>query len=90
MSSTEHDPNTILDATLLVLDSGELLWSPNRGHQDQWESDVLFSGLMVALNQMFSSVYGDNVYTIQSKNQTSVIVMYSNPENNWFLIFLNV
>jgi len=86
LSNTEHNPNTILDATLLVLNSGELLWSPNRGHQDQWEADVLFSGLMVALNQMFSSVYGDNVYTIQSKNQTSVIVMYSNPENNWYLI----
>ena len=86
MSDAEYNPNTILDATLLVLNSGELLWSPNRGHQEKWEEDVLFSGLMVALNQMFSSVYGDNVYTIQSKNQTSVIVMYSNHENNWYLI----
>ena len=82
----EIDSNVILDSTLLVLDSGELLWSPNRGHQDKWEEDVLFSGLMVALNQMFASVYNDNVYTIQSRNQSSIIVMYSNPDNNWFLI----
>ncbi|MFW9921678.1 MAG: hypothetical protein ACFFDW_00115 [Candidatus Thorarchaeota archaeon] len=84
--NAEFDPNTILDSTVLVLDSGELLWSPNRGHSDKWEEDVLFSGLMVALNQMFSSIYNDNVYTIQSKNQESIIVMYSNVENNWFLI----
>ena len=79
-------PNIILDSTVLVLDSGELLWSPNRAHQDKWDEDVLFAGLMVALNQLFSSLYGDNVYTIQSKNQASIIVMYSNPENNWYLI----
>lgn len=78
--------NTILDSILIALDSGELLWSPNRGHQDKWDEDVLFAGLMVALNQLFFSLYGDNVYTIQSKNQTSVIVMYSNPDNNWYLI----
>ena len=47
---------------------------------------MLFSGLMVALNQMFASVYSDNVFTIQSKSQKSVIVMYSNPDNNWYLI----
>jgi len=78
--------NTILDSTVLVLDSGELLWSPNRGHQDRWDEDVLFAGLMVALNQLFFSLYNDNVYTIQSKNQTSIIVMYANPDNNWYLI----
>ncbi|MBK5112922.1 MAG: hypothetical protein KGD59_14540 [Candidatus Heimdallarchaeota archaeon] len=80
------DTSIILDTTVLALDSGELLWSPNRGHQEKWEGDVLFAGLMVALNQMFSSIYDDNVYTIQSKNQSSIIVMYSNPDNNWFLI----
>lgn len=83
---TDFDPNIILDSTVLVLDSGELLWSPNRAEPDRWEEDVLFSGLMVALNQMFSSIYNDNVFTIQSKNQSSIIVMYSNPENNWYLI----
>jgi hypothetical protein len=80
------DTSIILDTTVLALDSGELLWSPNRGHQEKWEGDVLFAGLMVALNQMFSSIYDDNVYTIQSKNQSSIIVMYSNPDNNWYLI----
>ncbi|MEA2070812.1 MAG: hypothetical protein U9O98_05920 [Asgard group archaeon] len=78
--------SAIIDSTVLVLDSGELLWSPNRGHQDKWDEDVLFSGLMVALNQMFSSIYDENVYTIQSKNQNSIIVMYSNEANNWYLI----
>lgn len=82
----KFDPNTILDSTVLVLDSGELLWSPNRADSEKWEEDVLFSGLMVALNQMFSSIYGDNIFTIQSKNQMSIIVMFSNPENNWHLI----
>lgn len=86
LSDTDNNPNAILDAILLVLDSGELLWSPNRKHQDKWEEDVLFSGLMVALNAMFSSLYIDNVYSIQSKNQMSVIVMYSNPDNNWYLV----
>ncbi|MHA1557800.1 MAG: hypothetical protein ACTSPM_12815, partial [Candidatus Heimdallarchaeota archaeon] len=81
MSETDSNPNTILDSTLLVLDSGELLWSPNRNDQEKWEEDVLFSGLMVALNTMFSSIYGDNIFTIQSKNQMSIIVMYSNPDN---------
>jgi hypothetical protein len=78
--------NIILDSTLLVLDSGELLWSPNRGHQDRWENDVLFAGWIVALNSMFLSLYDDYIYTIQSKNQNSIIVMYAKPENNWFLI----
>ncbi|NPE08350.1 MAG: hypothetical protein GNW80_08730 [Asgard group archaeon] len=78
--------NTILDTTVLALDSGELLWSPNRGHQEKWETDVLFAGLMVALNQMFYSIYNDNVFIIQSKNQASIIVMYTNPDNNWYLI----
>ncbi|MGC9780144.1 MAG: hypothetical protein HZR80_12945 [Candidatus Heimdallarchaeota archaeon] len=86
LGANSFDPNVILDSTVLVLDSGELLWSPNRGHQDKWDADVLFAGLMVALNQMFSSIYKDNVYTIQSKNQMSIIVMYTNPENNWHLI----
>ncbi|NHJ31781.1 MAG: hypothetical protein FK732_02855 [Asgard group archaeon] len=88
MSSNEQNDvtNTIFDTTVLALDSGELLWSPNRGQQDKWEEDVLFAGLMVALNQMFSSIYNDNVYTIQSKNQASIIVMYTNPNNNWCLI----
>ena len=84
--NSEFDPNVILDSTVLVLDSGELLWSPNRADQERWEEDVLFSGLMVALNQMFSSIYGNNIYTIQSKDLISIIVMYSNPENNWHLI----
>ena len=84
--ANNFDPNVILDSTVLVLDSGELLWSPNRGHHDKWDEDVLFAGLMVALNQMFFSIYNDNVYTIQSKNQQSIIVMYTNPENNWHLI----
>jgi len=78
--------NTILDSTVLVLDSGELLWSPNRGQQEKWEEDVLFAGLMVALNQLFSSLYNENIFTIQSKNQRSIIVMYSNPSNYWYLI----
>ncbi len=78
--------NAILDSTVLVLDSGELLWSPNRGTQEKWEEDVLFAGLMVALNQLFSSLYNENIYTIQSKDQRSIIVMYSKPENNWYLI----
>jgi hypothetical protein len=78
--------NIILDSIILVLDSGELLWSQNRGHQDKWDEDVLFAGLMVALNQLFYSIYKDNVYTIQSKTQTSLIVMYVNPDNNWYLI----
>ncbi|MHA1121827.1 MAG: hypothetical protein ACTSPC_03360 [Candidatus Heimdallarchaeota archaeon] len=86
MSDADNNPNTILDSTLLVLDSGELLWSPNRNDQEKWEEDVLFSGLMVALNTMFSSIYGDNIFTIQSKNQMSIIVMYSNPDNNWHLV----
>ncbi len=88
MSNTDQDEttNTIFDTTVLVLDSGELLWSPNRGHQEKWEGDVLFAGLMVALNQMFSSIYNDNVFIIQSKNQSSIIVMYTNPDNNWYLI----
>ena len=80
------DSKTILDSTVLVLNSGELLWSPNRNHQERWDEDVLFAGLMVALNQMFFSIYNDNVFTIQSKNQTSIIVMYINPSNNWYLI----
>jgi len=80
------DPSIILDTTVLVLDSGELLWSPNRGHQEQWEEDVLFAGLMVALNQLYNSIYDDNVFTVQSKNQSSIIVMYTNPKNNWYLI----
>jgi hypothetical protein len=84
--ATSGDSESIIDSVVLVLDSGELLWSPNRGHQDRWEGDVLFAGLMVALNQMFSSIYNDNVYAIQSKNQTSIIVMYTNPENNWYII----
>lgn len=88
MSNTDQDEttNTIFDTTVLALDSGELLWSPNRGHQEKWEGDVLFAGLMVALNQMFSSIYNDNVFIIQSKNQSSIIVMYTNPDNNWYLI----
>jgi len=88
LSNTDQDEttNTIFDTTVLVLDSGELLWSPNRGHQEKWEGDVLFAGLMVALNQMFSSIYNDNVFIIQSKNQSSIIVMYTNPDNNWYLI----
>ncbi len=88
MSNTDQDEttNTIFDTTVLALDSGELLWSPNRGHQEKWEGDVLFAGLMVALNQMFSSIYDDNVFIIQSKNQSSIIVMYTNPDNNWYLI----
>lgn len=86
LGANNFDPNVILDSTVLVLDSGELLWSPNRNHQDKWDADVLFAGLMVALNQMFSSIYNDSVYTIQSKNQMSIIVMYTNPENNWHLI----
>ncbi len=88
MSDNDHNDltNTIFDTTVLALDSGELLWSPNRGQQEKWEADVLFAGLMVALNQMFSSIYNDTVYTIQSKNQASIIVMYSNPDNNWHLI----
>ena len=86
LGANSFDPNVILDSTVLVLDSGELLWSPNRSHQDKWDADVLFAGLMVALNQMFSSIYNDSVYTIQSKNQMSIIVMYTNPENNWHLI----
>ncbi|TET27260.1 MAG: hypothetical protein E3J70_12330 [Candidatus Heimdallarchaeota archaeon] len=88
MNNTDQDEatNTIFDTTVLVLDSGELLWSPNRGHQEKWEGDVLFAGLMVALNQMFSSIYNDNVFIIQSKNQASIIVMYTNPDNNWYLI----
>ncbi|TFG01720.1 MAG: hypothetical protein EU542_06505 [Promethearchaeota archaeon] len=84
--SVKNDSNQILDSTVLVLDSGELLWSPNRGHQEKWEEDVLFSGLMVALNQMFQSIYHDSIFSIMNKTQTSVIVMYSNPENNWYLI----
>lgn len=88
MSNTDQDEatNTIFDTTVLALDSGELLWSPNRGNQEKWEADVLFAGLMVAVNQMFSSIYNDNVFTIQSKNQASIIVMYTNPDNNWYLI----
>jgi len=88
LSNTDQDEttNTIFDTTVLALDSGELLWSPNRGHQEKWEGDVLFAGLMVALNQMFSSIYNDNVFIIQSKNQSSIIVMYTNPDNNWYLI----
>ncbi len=88
MSDNDHNDltNTIFDTTVLVLDSGELLWSPNRGQQEKWEADVLFAGLMVALNQMFSSIYNDNVFIIQSKNQASIIVMYTNPDNNWYLI----
>jgi len=88
LNNTDQDEatNTIFDTTVLVLDSGELLWSPNRGHQEKWEGDVLFAGLMVALNQMFSSIYNDNVFIIQSKNQASIIVMYTNPDNNWYLI----
>jgi len=78
--------NAILDSTVLVLDSGELLWSPNRGTQEKWEEDGLFAGGMVALNQLFSSLYNENIYTIQSKDQRSIIVMYSKPENNWYLI----
>jgi hypothetical protein len=88
LNNTDQDEatNTIFDTTVLVLDSGELLWSPNRGHQEKWEGDVLFAGLMVALNQMFSSIYNDDVFIIQSKNQASIIVMYTNPDNNWYLI----
>ena len=86
MSENNETTNIILDSTVLVLDSGELLWSPNRGQAEKWDEDVLFSGLMVALNQMFASLYNDQIYTIQSKNQQSIIVMYSNPKNNWYLI----
>ncbi|MCE7744714.1 MAG: hypothetical protein GPJ52_06225 [Candidatus Heimdallarchaeota archaeon] len=88
MSNADQDDatNTIFDTTVLALDSGELLWSPNRGHQEKWEADVLFAGLMVALNHMFFSIYNDNVFIIQSKNQASIIVMYTNPDNNWYLI----
>ena len=86
MSENNETTNIILDSTVLVLDSGELLWSPNRGQVEKWDEDVLFSGLMVALNQMFTSLYNDQIYTIQSKNQQSIIVMYSNPKNNWYLI----
>ncbi|MHA1188443.1 MAG: hypothetical protein ACTSXA_11365 [Candidatus Heimdallarchaeota archaeon] len=86
MSDNNETTNIILDSTVLVLDSGELLWSPNRGQAEKWDEDVLFSGLMVALNQMFASLYNDHIYTIQSKNQQSIIVMYSNPKNNWYLI----
>ncbi len=86
MSENNETTNIILDSTVLVLDSGELLWSPNRGQVEKWDEDVLFSGLMVALNQMFASLYKDQIYTIQSKNQQSIIVMYSNPKNNWYLI----
>ena len=86
MSDLPVDTNIILDSTVLVLDSGELLWSPNRGQQDKWEEDVLFAGLMVALNQLFFSIYKDSVYTVQSKNQQSLIVMYAKPENNWYLV----
>jgi len=86
LSENNETTNIILDSTVLVLDSGELLWSPNRGQVEKWDEDVLFSGLMVALNQMFTSLYNDQIYTIQSKNQQSIIVMYSNPKNNWYLI----
>ena len=86
MSDNKETTNVILDSTVLVLDSGELLWSPNRGQAEKWDEDVLFSGLMVALDQMFNSLYDDHIYTIQNKNQQSIIVMYSNPENNWYLI----
>ncbi|MHA1500603.1 MAG: hypothetical protein ACTSSB_02045 [Candidatus Heimdallarchaeota archaeon] len=41
---------------------------------------------MVALNQMFTSLYKDHIYTIQNKDQQSIIVMYTNPKNNWYLI----
>ncbi|MBD3191682.1 MAG: hypothetical protein GF308_13625 [Candidatus Heimdallarchaeota archaeon] len=82
----ETETESILDSIVLVLDSGELLWSPNRGDEDKWEADVLFSGLMVALNQMFYSLYKDHVFAIQSKSQQSIIVMYTNPETNWYLI----
>ncbi len=85
-NTNDNDTNVILDTTVLALDSGELLWSPNRGNQEKWEADVLFAGLMVAVNQMFSSIYNDNVFTIQSKNQASIIVIYTNPDNNWYLI----
>ncbi|MHA1124914.1 MAG: hypothetical protein ACTSO7_06860 [Candidatus Heimdallarchaeota archaeon] len=86
MNENKETTNIILDSTVLVLDSGELLWSPNRGQQEKWDADVLFSGLMVALNQMFTSLYKDHIYTIQNKDQQSIIVMYTNPKNNWYLI----
>ncbi len=84
--ATNGVTNTILDSTVLALDTGELLWSPNRGHQEKWDEDVLFAGLMIALNQMHHSLYDDDIYAIQSKNQSSLIVMYTNPKNNWHLI----
>jgi len=86
LNENKETTNIILDSTVLVLDSGELLWSPNRGQQEKWDADVLFSGLMVALNQMFTSLYKDHIYTIQNKDQQSIIVMYTNPKNNWYLI----
>ncbi|MHA1211493.1 MAG: hypothetical protein ACTSSH_03435 [Candidatus Heimdallarchaeota archaeon] len=86
MSEELKNTNIMLDSTVLALDSGELLWSPNRGSQEKWDGDVLFAGLMVALNQMHYSLYNDHVHAIQSKNQTSLIVMYTNPNNNWVLI----